>query len=368
MRRPHGAWLVFCAAVAPAVAAPGCGARSSLIPPQRPDRSADCGDHVADPAEPCDDGNDDGGDACVDCALARCGDGLVHRGVEACDGDPGCRADCALPTCGDGVLDPGEDCDDGDADDTDDCPSRCLFATCGDGFVQAGVDACDLGPANADRPAFVLTQGTLARPVAPLVRAASAASFYAYDSASAHTGLEALRESRLFLYADASTAALSLFTLHGIDEDATGASQPDSKLRQTFLHLPSGVFIGVADDKPEELFLDTSSSAEGDWKFHRNSDGGALSGLPFPGSFSIDIESELLQGVDAWAYVDAPGELIPLDPAAPANLTAFATPSACRTDCTVPRCGDGLLDGGEVCDDGNGAGGDGCAADCRSFN
>ena len=33
----------------------------------------------------------------------------------------------------------------------------------------------------------------------------------------------------------------------------------------------------------------------------------------------------------------------------------------------VPRCGDGKFQGGEVCDDGNTVGGDGCAADCKSL-
>jgi cysteine-rich repeat protein len=34
----------------------------------------------------------------------------------------------------------------------------------------------------------------------------------------------------------------------------------------------------------------------------------------------------------------------------------------------LPLCGDGRLDVGEVCEDGNIVGGDGCAADCRSFD
>ena len=49
-------------------------------------------------------------------------------------------------------------------------------------------------------------------------------------------------------------------------------------------------------------------------------------------------------------------------------LPAFNTPSLCRTDCTVPVCGEGVLDGGEVCDDGNTNDGDGCAADCKHFD
>ena len=39
-------------------------------------------------------------------------------------------------------------------------------------------------------------------------------------------------------------------------------------------------------------------------------------------------------------------------------------PDACRTDCTLPSCGDGVVDTGEGCDDGNNTDGDGCRADC----
>lgn len=50
------------------------------------------------------------------------------------------------------------------------------------------------------------------------------------------------------------------------------------------------------------------------------------------------------------------------------TLQAFNTPSSCRTTCTVPACGDGILDGGEVCDDGNTVGGDGCSAGVCRFD
>lgn len=45
-----------------------------------------------------------------------------------------------------------------------------------------------------------------------------------------------------------------------------------------------------------------------------------------------------------------------------------STPNACRADCTLPICGDGVRDPlyGEACDDGNRIGQDGCSADCRS--
>ena len=60
------------------------------------------------------------------CELARCGDGLVQLGVEACDdgNDDGdeCTTACALPRCGDGFVQRGvEECDDGNDDETDNC-------------------------------------------------------------------------------------------------------------------------------------------------------------------------------------------------------------------------------------------------------
>jgi len=48
----------------------------------------------------------------------------------------------------------------------------------------------------------------------------------------------------------------------------------------------------------------------------------------------------------------------------PITIEAFEESTACRKNCLVPRCGDGILDGGEVCDDGNTRDGDGCAANC----
>ena len=47
-------------------------------------------------------------------------------------------------------------------------------------------------------------------------------------------------------------------------------------------------------------------------------------------------------------------------------LTALFTLAACNDQGfkATPVCGDGSVDSDEECDDGNGADGDGCAADC----
>ncbi|MBI5503472.1 MAG: DUF4215 domain-containing protein [Deltaproteobacteria bacterium] len=61
-----------------------------------------CGDGVVQRSETCDDGNSDNGDGCLsNCALAACGDGFLHVGVEGCDdlnltdGD-GCSSACEV--------------------------------------------------------------------------------------------------------------------------------------------------------------------------------------------------------------------------------------------------------------------------------
>ena len=42
-------------------------------------------------------------------------------------------------------------------------------------------------------------------------------------------------------------------------------------------------------------------------------------------------------------------------------------PDTCRTSCRLPRCGDGVTDATELCDDGNAVSGDGCDPDCQGL-
>ena len=414
-------------------APPDAAVGDSGIPPH-------CGDGVVDPSlgEECDDGNRDDSDSCLStCVNARCGDGIVHVGVEACDDgntidNDGCRSNCALPTCGDGLLQPPEQCDDGNANNTDDCLATCLLARCGDGYLHAGVEQCDDGnavnsdaclatcvparcgdgvvwlgkeacddgntvdddgcdnqcrlpvcgdgkrqgseqcdlgppPGNGNRPAFLITQSTgLAIGTNPLIENQSSAAFYNYSSASSHTGFEAVGESRIYLYADAGSGRLSLILTHGIDYDTTHQIQPASVVSMAIAGLPAGFNIDLSDD-PGEFFATGPSTAAGRWTFNRNSDGGILGGLPFPGVWTITVTPTFQAGINTWGWVRDDLKRIPLDMTQPITIQAFDQSSACRTDCTIPRCGDGILDGGEVCDDGNNTDGDGCAANCKSL-
>jgi cysteine-rich repeat protein len=332
-----------------------------------------CGDGVVQAGEACDDGNQDQTDGCLSsCALAFCGDGLLHAGVEACDDGnqldtDSCVGGCRLARCGDGFVRSGvEACDDGNLVDDDLCDNGCRRPVCGDG-KRAGTEVCDLGSANGDQPAFLISQPSGTRiGTNPFVRGESAATFYDYFSQSSHTGLEQVGESRIYLYADATTGRLSLVVTHGVD-DNMGLVQPSSQVEMDVTGLPPGFSVDLADDNSGEFFTSGPSSVAGRWIFSRNSDGGVIGGLPFPGVWTVTVTPTFDLGITNWAWVRDDGARIPLVMTEPITIQAFDEASRCRVNCTIPRCGDGILDGGELCDDGNVIGGDGCAADCRSL-
>ena len=126
-----------------------------------------CGDGVQQMGEACDDGNHTNGDGCDDgtggtCRPTGCGNGTVS-GTEACDdgnatnGD-GCDNNCTVTACGNGITAGTEACDDGGTATGDGCSDTCTVeagytcamqpsvctTTCGDG-VRAGTEACDDG-------------------------------------------------------------------------------------------------------------------------------------------------------------------------------------------------------------------------------
>ena len=198
----------------------------------------------------------------------------------------------------------------------------------------------------------------------------TAVAFYNYSSASSHTGFEQVGESRIYLYVDANTGRLSLVLTHGIDFDGTGLSQPASTVAMDVVGIPPGFVIDVEDDpgqSPREFVATGATTAAGRWRFNNNSDGGVLGGLPFPGVWKITVTPTFMTGITTWGWVRDDLKRIPMNMMQPITIEAFDSSSACRKDCTTPRCGDQILDGGELCDDGNNVTGDGCAGDCKSL-
>jgi hypothetical protein len=236
---------------------------------------------------------------------------------------------------------------------------------CGDG-VLGREEQCDLGNNNRSQPAFLVTQSGSSFPATPVVRVASAKDFYNYTSASAHTGFEALGVSRIMLYLDKSSMSLSLVVFHGIDNNTSGQEQPESQVQIVFSGLPSTTTLAASDEEGE-LTMTSETSATGDWSFRNNSDGGALAGLPLPGDWEIYVSPAFVSGITAWTWLQSDGSPVTLDPTQPITIKAFTAAAECRIDCTAPLCGDGVLDGGEICDDGEAAPSSACTSDCMSF-
>jgi cysteine-rich repeat protein len=114
-----------------------------------------CGDGAVDPGERCDDGNTSNNDNCTnECKNAFCGDGFIDQaspGIELCDdgnssNDDNCTNACKNSKCGDGFLDqaaPGiEECDDGNVTAGDSCGPTCKVEGCGNAFLDPG-EKCD---------------------------------------------------------------------------------------------------------------------------------------------------------------------------------------------------------------------------------
>ena len=235
-------------------------------------------------------------------------------------------------------------------------------ALCGNGVLEPG-EECDLGPQNASSAALVMRQGELEQPLIPIVGPAAFDAFYAYSSASSHTGYEELGASSILLYRTLFDPALALVMHHGIDSDSGGVLQPRSSV-YFYISVPTTATVGVSDE-PKELHAISSTEIVGDWTFNGNSDGGVIIGLSFPGDWSIVVSPSFLFGIDRWNFRGGMTP-IPLDLATGVEITARSSSPACRLDCTIPRCGDGVLDAGEVCEDGMPLDAEPCSA-CRPF-
>ena len=120
------------------------GLSTSIVNDQEILPTAVCGDHVLDDGEECDDGNFTSGDGCDPaCIIEQCGNGIIQFGERCDEGSNNsdtipnrCRTNCNFPSCGDGIIDQAEMCDDGNNIETDHCRSTCILARCGDGLLR----------------------------------------------------------------------------------------------------------------------------------------------------------------------------------------------------------------------------------------
>ena len=323
----------------------GAGDLGTPGAPNPPCGQAFCGNGVPEGDEACDAGaanSDTEPDACrTTCVAAGCGDGVTDAGEECDDGNDvagdGCETDCKVTgtqDCGNGIVEAPEECDDGNADETDGCTSGCVRAAV---FLGAGQ--------------LVITE-IMAEPVGhPAPEGAWIEVFNPTEEA----------------------IDLRLLTL----QDGAGgthviAGGPDA------IPVPSFGFrvLAAASDFAVVGVYDVADAWGGDLAL--GAAGGSLIRLLSPAG----VVDEVAYGGPT--FPSATGGSIELDQA---SMTAadnddgalwcpsiqaygagdLGSPGAGGHDCAAQSvCGNGALELGEQCDDGNPESGDGCSAECQT--
>jgi len=322
--------------------------------------------------EECDDGDrnsDSRPNTCRrDCRNPYCGDGVVDAG-EQCDdglrnswGPNGCRGPspgsrgCVLPTCGDGTIDDGEECDSGTARD-EGCSASCKLL-CGNGIIDHG-EECDNGPANSDtRSSECLTTCRLPWCGDGVLSPGEECDDGFFNGQNGLNGLNGMCRAgcRLPRCGD-QIVDVAL----GEECDSTTGCTPDCLL-----------LCGNGQLDPEEECDDGVHNSNTDGKCRTSCR------LPFCGDGVVDVSrgeqcdptsTDFGCTTDCKLHCgDGVVDVAYGEKCDDGTLNDDTTPGACRTNCQLAYCGDGVKEPEEECDFGTQNGredGDGCRPNCR---
>ncbi|MDD9936751.1 MAG: DUF4215 domain-containing protein [Myxococcales bacterium] len=335
-----------------------------------------CGDEIVDPGEECDNGRQcDGGDlAGEDCSSETectgggtcaalsgdgcssscqletvCGNGVVE-GVEECepvdtlgDPNPGCTDNCTLRYCGDGTVDVNdEECDDGENNsDTaaDACRTDCTLPRCGDGVTDSG-EECD-GQADCDvNFCLVVSCGN-----------GSIEGSEQCDDGGTLGGDGCDSTCRL-------EPVCGNGHLEGSEECDDGNTIDGDGCRDTSGALGCTLELcgdGVPDPAEAcDYGQEPPSACE-------NADLACIDSADCGGDACVSVICTVSCEIQP---VCGDGRLDSGEDCDDGDGNAETADASCRTDCSLPGCGDGVVDSGEECDDGNTTDGDGCSATC----
>ncbi len=322
----------------------------------------DCGDGMVDRdvGEVCDDGNILGGDDCSpDCrSRETCGNGTLDPG-EACDdgnnvsGD-GCRADClSVEMCRNGYTDIGEECDEGGDDAI--CDGDCTIPFCGDGYVN---------------PVFETEYGTFEECDDSDGLTARNTAVCDSDCTLPHCG-DGHHNPEYIVISNANGYPEECDD--GNDSNNDACVDRCKAARCGDGHIRTGV--EMCDDDNDVTSDDCPSGPDGTCEPARCGDGHRKLG----GSNSEDCDDgngnnndacpdgpdgtcQFALCGDGHVYSELDGDGEPHEECDEDFNNSNEPNAACRPNCKLRRCGDGVVDDefGETCDDGNGDNSDAC--------
>jgi cysteine-rich repeat protein len=304
-----------------------------------------------------------------------------------------------IGSCGDGKVDEGEECDDGNYESKDGCGQACKVETgwvcagtvpsvcsrCGNG-IREGTENCDDGNTSggdgcsvscAVEPGFFCSSGT---PNA-CQRLTAEAGQVCGDAAV--QGTETCDDGNVN-GADGCSPACAVEPGWSCAATANGGSTCSKIVTQVCgngaLESPEVCDDGNTsggDGCSSQCKIDPGWSCTYDTSLRRSvctstttsSGGGSTTPTPTPTPAAGSTDPPCGNGkLDSGESCDDGdtfgGDGCSADCFIEAGHTCDCSVEPCL--CTASVCGNGILEGGEVCDDGNTFGGDGCAADCRS--
>jgi MYXO-CTERM domain-containing protein len=299
----------------------------------------------------------------LECELYPAGSySIVVSGYAGATGSYAVNVTECEPVCGNGTVELGEACDDGNGADTDACLSTCADATCGDGFLWAGVEECDDGNA-LDGDGCSAACAIEIVPVEACPGAALAVAALAVGSGATATVAGSTAGARDDLDESAAIACWGV------------ATDGPEHVYEITLAGPRHLQIDL-EGSSFDTMLGVVAGCPGGGSFCRYNDDslGAISSLacePYAaGTYSIVVTG--YAGATG-AYVLNVTECEPVavcgngvvEIGEPCDDGDADDTDACLTSCELASCGDGFLWAGvEACDDGDVLDGDGCSALC----
>lgn len=348
-----------------------------------------CGNGVLEQgSEGCDDGNLVDGDGCnAECLLELgqpCLDGLECASA-ACSGEPRvcvcyldsdcpegelCNNDvqpaaCQVAGCGNGVLEAGEGCDDANVQDLDGCNAECLLelgepcignAACASGLCDADSDVCTC--ADDDDCALGQTCDTAPDPnvcVAPGCGNGMLDTGESCDDGNTQAGDGCDETCRLELGEECDEPAdCASGSCDGVDGTCECNQENDCDEGEVCNQMPSPnecVEPGCGDGQ-----LDQSEACD---------DGNTVAGDGCNAECLIEVGEDCdSDDVCASGLCDPMDGSCACDEDADCEEGELCDDERDPNQCVSMECGNGVVDAGEACDDGNLADGDGCDAAC----
>jgi cysteine-rich repeat protein len=326
-----------------------------------------CGNGYLDDTlgEACDDGNTTDLDGCAaDCRSDQtCGNGFVDEILDEDCEPPGseidsehmCDPTCQETRCGNGVLEGSEECDDGNFDDGDGCSWKCHDQDpgCGDGVVDEETEEeCD--PPNL--AIFCLDDCTLTTCGDGVVDEDEEC-----DDGNMVSG-------------DGCTAGCDIMPMNcgdGVldpDEECDDGNQENGDGCSWKCTLQT---IGCGDGKLDEAageVCDDGNNVSGDWcSADCKSTESCGNGIVDAGQEEMCDDGNKLSfdGCDKYCNSDEQCGTGIIDWHLAESCDPPGIDNLCLPGCKKTKCGNGIIDSSEKCDDGNWDNGDGCSWNCQ---